>query len=254
MIDERPTDSLVIRISSPLFNVNESGGTMPAPVIRKQPRGKLFSRNNLSACDGSGRLTRPTTYPHIRISGISPFRRTVTPFGVLNSLANIERPEPVGLACSTNARCAAHQSDVARRRADEAIYGNRLHVFAKENPHYRPYASYPKRSLLNWDQSNRRGNAQWRECRAASLAVERHHGKKRPECEPIRLRSHHGRLVEGKLVGTNRDVRSEPSSTSPRDSRRQARLVNMFTVAWLGGRCEFESTGVDLFRPTRRKP
>src|SRR5262249_1745992 len=36
-----PTGGMVIEISAPDFKVNESGGTMPVPVNRKQPVGKL---------------------------------------------------------------------------------------------------------------------------------------------------------------------------------------------------------------------
>jgi len=39
-----PIGSMVIRISSPWSNVNESGGTIPVPVKRKQPLGKELSR------------------------------------------------------------------------------------------------------------------------------------------------------------------------------------------------------------------
>jgi hypothetical protein len=35
---------IVIRISSPAFRVNVSGGTMPVPVSRKQPLGKVLLR------------------------------------------------------------------------------------------------------------------------------------------------------------------------------------------------------------------
>ena len=40
MLTSVPTGSRVIRISSPAASVNASGGTMPVPVIRKQPCGK----------------------------------------------------------------------------------------------------------------------------------------------------------------------------------------------------------------------
>src|SRR6185437_10269206 len=39
-----PIGSMVMRIWSPLASVKESGGTIPVPVIRKQPCGKLLSR------------------------------------------------------------------------------------------------------------------------------------------------------------------------------------------------------------------
>ncbi len=39
-----PIGSIVMAISSPLCSVNESGGTMPVPVIRKQPTGNELSR------------------------------------------------------------------------------------------------------------------------------------------------------------------------------------------------------------------
>jgi hypothetical protein len=35
---------MVMRISSPGFKVNESGGTMPVPVSKKHPCGKLLLR------------------------------------------------------------------------------------------------------------------------------------------------------------------------------------------------------------------
>ena len=39
-----PIVSIVIRTSSPLSSVNSFGGTIPVPVIRKQPTGKDVSR------------------------------------------------------------------------------------------------------------------------------------------------------------------------------------------------------------------
>jgi hypothetical protein len=37
-----PIGGIVMLISSPGFRVNESGGTIPVPVNRKQPDGKLL--------------------------------------------------------------------------------------------------------------------------------------------------------------------------------------------------------------------
>ena len=37
-----PIGGMVMLISSPGRSVNESGGTMPVPVKRKQPEGKLL--------------------------------------------------------------------------------------------------------------------------------------------------------------------------------------------------------------------
>jgi hypothetical protein len=43
-----PISSMEMRISSDGCNVNASGGTMPVPVSKKQPDGKMLSRNRYS--------------------------------------------------------------------------------------------------------------------------------------------------------------------------------------------------------------
>jgi hypothetical protein len=40
--DKVPIGGIVMLIASPSRSVNESGGTMPVPVNRKQPVGKLL--------------------------------------------------------------------------------------------------------------------------------------------------------------------------------------------------------------------
>jgi hypothetical protein len=49
----------VIRIPSPNFSVNVSPGTMPVPVERKQPEGKLLSRRSQPTSDSGERALRP---------------------------------------------------------------------------------------------------------------------------------------------------------------------------------------------------
>lgn len=52
-----PMGSMLIRIKSPLANVNESGGTMPVPVIRKAPAGKRLCRKRYSTSEDGERLS-----------------------------------------------------------------------------------------------------------------------------------------------------------------------------------------------------
>src|SRR5579859_2779343 len=51
-----PIGGIVIRISSPAFNVNESGGTTPVPVRRKHPFGKLLLRKRYSTSSSGFRF------------------------------------------------------------------------------------------------------------------------------------------------------------------------------------------------------
>ena len=52
-----------MRISSPLSRVKESGGTTPVPVIRKAPKGKVFSRKRYSARVGLCASVQRASWP-----------------------------------------------------------------------------------------------------------------------------------------------------------------------------------------------
>ena len=65
-----PTGCMVMRISSPEAKVNPLGGTIPVPVIRKHPAGKLVSRNRYSDSSPAVRFICSNDYRIERLARI----------------------------------------------------------------------------------------------------------------------------------------------------------------------------------------
>ena len=91
-----PMGSMVMRIRSPAAKVKESGGTMPVPVSRKAPKGKLLSRNRYSArVDGARFSSASVVAPE---NSVRPWRTISRRMGVevgsVSRLMRTQGPNP----------------------------------------------------------------------------------------------------------------------------------------------------------------